>query len=491
MTESTNTQYKSLSYLAFIAITTALGGFNIGVVCSILNATLLQVEKSLNWPEDERSFRVGVASGLIPAGSFLGAILAGCLSDKVGRRKSLIIANCILLSGFMFTYFEEFWIFCSGRLIEGIACGAFGVLVPVFIREISPPNISGKMVGTYSIAGNVAGILIYSLTFALPLTPTDDNQFWKVMYAIPAIVSVIQLALFLFVLRFDTPKYYLIKNKEKEAKAVIAAIYKEEYVQDTFEREKTADKPVDLMDMVSKYKYPLAICMFLYFTVQYMGIGMLGYYSTYIFLGTEGGDASKTPEFMLQVRFLNLFLALINFPTTITGSYLVDKLGRRCMLLTGSISITTLLFVFAFFGIDNMGLGQRLSFVLLCVVSTLAYGLVISIYISEVVPPKGNSILNTWDNFHQQIITFLFPVIVNTPEKMNMAFIGFGLVGVLSFPVLWFFIKETRNKTLQEIYQMFRSHKKDKPLLKNYPEEKPISGYSTEEPASACSPSQP
>jgi len=474
LTTPKSPQYKSLSYLIFFAMTTALGGFNIGVVCNILNATILQIQKSLNWPDDEKVFRMGVASGVIPGGSLIGAVLAGYLSDKVGRRKALMISDIILLLGFIFTYCENFTLFCFGRAVEGIACGAFGVLVPIFIREIAPQSMSGKMVGAYSIGGSLGAILVYSLTFLLPITPTDDDQLWKYMYAIPAVVAALQLLIFLTALKFDSPKYYLIKNKEKEAKEVIKTIYKEEYVEEVFEREHQAERSHKLLDVVSKYRYPIMLCMFLYFTVQYMGTGMLGYYSTYIFLGTEGGDVQNTPTFMLEVRVLNLILALIGLSTSIIGSSLIDRFGRRIMLLLGSLGITILLFAFAAFGMNGNGFMQRISFVTLCIISGLAYGMVVAVYISEVVPPKGNSILNTWDNFNQQIITFLFPVIVNTPVKMNTAFIGFGLVGMLSLPVLWFFVKETKNKSLNEIYMMFRFRPKDEPLLKIYDEPEAI-----------------
>jgi MFS family permease len=358
--------------------------------------------------------------------------------------------------------------------------------VPIFIREIAPPSISGKMVGAYSIGGGLGAILVYGLAFLLPITPTDDDQLWKYMYAIPAVVAALQLVIFLTALRFDSPKYYLIKNKEKEAKDVIVAIYKEEFVEEAFEREHKAERSHKLLDVISKYRYPLMLCMFLYFTVQYMGTGMLGYYSTYIFLGTESGDVQNTPAFLLEIRVLNMILALIGFSTSIIGSSLIDRFGRRIILLLGSVGITVLLFAFAGFGMNGDGFLQRLSFVTLCIISGLAYGMVVAVYIAEVVPPKGNSILNTWDNFNQQIITFLFPVVVNTPAKMNTAFIGFGLVGMLSLPVLWFFVKETKNKSLHEIYMMFKFHPKDEPILKIYDEEEPQTpAYMTDELLSA------
>jgi len=396
-----------------------------------------------------------------------------------------MIADVILLAGFMFTYCEDFMLFSIGRVVEGIACGAFGVLVPIFIREISPPSISGKMVGAYSIGGSVGAIMIYGLTFLLPITPTADNQLWKYMFAIPAVAAALQLVIFLTVLKFDSPKYYLIKGKEQDAKDVITAIYKEEYVEEALKREHHAEKSHKLFDVVSKYRYPLMLCMFLYFTVQYMGTGMLGYYSTYIFLGTESGESQSDPAFLLEVRVLNIILALIGFSTSIIGSSLIDRFGRRIMLLLGCLGITILLFCFAGCGMNGYGFGQRMSFVTLCIVAGLAYGMVVSVYIAEVVPPKGNSILNTWDNFHQQIITFLFPVIVNTSAKMNSAFIGFGLVGMLSFPVLWYFVKETKNKSLHEIYMMFKYTGKDEPLLKVFDEEEAVTPSSATDPLSA------
>jgi len=195
--------------------------------------------------------------------------------------------------------------------------------------------------------------------------------------------------------------------------------------------------------------------MFLYTSAQYVGTGTLGYYSTYIFLGTEDSQMINSPDFMLEVRALNLFLGLIQLPTAILASYLADRIGRRTMLLIGTGCITFLLFSFAYFGLQSAGFQQRICFVLLTIFVSLADGVALSIYISELVPPKGNSILNTYDNLNQQIITFSFPMLVNTPEEMSTAFIGFGVVGLICFPLLYIFVKETKNKSLYEIYHLF------------------------------------
>jgi len=127
------------------------------------------------------------------------------------------------------------------------------------------------------------------------------------------VVAALQLFIFTFILKFDTPKYYLINNQENEAKEVIKAIYTSDYVEQTFAREKIAEKPVELFNMISKYQYQLLLCAFLYFMVQYTGSGMMGYYSTFIFLGMKGDVVENTAEFLFEVRMLNLFLALIQF----------------------------------------------------------------------------------------------------------------------------------------------------------------------------------
>jgi MFS family permease len=456
------TQYKSKSYLLFIAVTTALGGFIIGVVCCILNATIIEIQTSLNWPADQVNFRMGMASSLIPLGSFVGAILAGYLSDRIGRRGSLMTADCIIISGFAFTYCEDFTLFCLGRMIEGIACGMFGVLVPIFIREIAPSNVSGKMVSAYAISANLGSILVYCLTFGLPTSPDPTSQWWKYMYAIPAVIAIVQLLMFATLLKFDTPKYYLTHNKEKEARDVINSIYKDECVEDAYGRELQTEKSVDLFHIIPKYKYQLILCMFLYFSSQYMGLGMLGYYSTYIFIGTSSGDEGVgSPKFILQVRLLNLFLSLISCPTSAVGSYLVDKIGRKLLLLIGCVTLTLLLFCFAACGLNQSGLEQRVCFVAINIVCGLSYGVMLSLYTAELVPPKGISIINTWDNFNQLIITFLFPIVVNSSGRMASAFVVFGLVSIVSFPIKCYFVKETKNKGLHEIYQLFQKQKVD------------------------------
>ena len=461
-------QYKSLAYLYFVAIIASLGGAVQGLLVSILNAAILQVELSLNWQESQDYFRLGVASALIPLGAIFGGFMGGCLADIIGRRKTLMLADCIVITGFALTYSGNFSIFCIGRFIQGISYGINGATTLVYIREIAPPEISGNLVGVYKISFSVGLTTAYGTAFALPLTPTLDNQFWKLIFALPAIFGLFRLLCFLTILTYDTPKYYIMKEQFDKAKNVLIKIYAPEYINEIYERERKVQTSIAFSDIFSyKYRSQFYLCLFIFFTITYMGMNSLNYYSTYIFLGTNK-ENGQSDDFVLEVRILNLCIGLIRIVGATLGSYLVDKWGRRPLILFGNNFIIIVLLCFSMFGFLYLGLEQRIFVLLFAFGIANSYNMVMSVYISEVLPAKGIGIIIVSDNFNQVLMNLLFPVLVNTPARINWSFMVFALVGLISLPILLMFYRETKGKTLYEIYQIFHPELEEaERLLKN------------------------
>jgi len=266
----------------------------------------------------------------------------------------------------------------------------------------------------------------------------------------------------LTVVTFETPMYYVLHGQDNEARMIINDIYLDEYAQEAYNREAQAEKGVNFEDVVSvKYREQLLLCLFVYFTTVYIGLSSLNYYSTIIFLGTNADTGTdnetnnETPAFIFEVRILNLCIGLIRIATAILGSYLVDKYGRRALMLGGNIVVVLTLFGFSGFGLAQLGFEQRIDVLCFAAAAGVSYNLVMPIYISELLPSKGISIIVMFDNFNATFAAFLFPIILDTPQMLIWGFAVFGMVGLLSAPVLWLFFKETKNRSLNEIYQLF------------------------------------
>jgi len=234
------------------------------------------------------------------------------------------------------------------------------------------------------------------------------------------------------VLRFDTPKYYLIHHEESQVREALERIYKEEFVEEALEREKQDEKSPDLEDLFSsKYSEQLWLNLFLFLSTIVMGTTLLNYYSTYIFLGTNGTNGQAEPtSFYSQVRLLNVCMGVIKFGTTFLGSYFSDKLGRKFLYLLGYMGWSAGMLAFAVFGYENLGLEQRLVMLFLQALSGMTISTVLYTYMADTLPGKGMSFVLAIDSLVMFVYVTLFPTLMSTPKKN-----GFGFLGVCVYRV--------------------------------------------------------
>jgi SP family arabinose:H+ symporter-like MFS transporter len=429
----------------------------------MLNSSILQIEVSLDWPANLDNFRLGLASALLPGGALFGALAMGYFADVIGRRWSLIIADVLLMSTFVMTYDSYFPVFCIGRFFEGMTYGFNSVGVPLYLREIAPPDLSGKMVGCYKIFFCIGLTLSYAMAFTLPLEPVAGTEMWKVMYGLPAAFALLRVIGFFTVVTFDTPKYYLITGQDANMRNFIDHMYTKEVFDSVYKRELKHEKSVELKEIFSpKYKKQLLLALFVYFVGAYMGTNCLNYFSTIIFMGTNAESATlQTPQFYMEVRILNLCIGIIRIITAVLGSWLADKAGRRFMYLLGDVMLVAILFAFAGFGFGNLGLEQRICVLLMAAAFGLTFITIGPIFISEVLPSKGISLVISFDCLNQVIFTLCFAMVVDTPTRTNICFLVFGAIGVIAFPILYLYFKETRRMTLPQILNMFNGVKED------------------------------
>ena len=175
-----SSEYKSDSYLYSLSIIANLGSLYIGFFFVSFNACEPEDEIVFTWNLNSDQTQIAYISAAIPFGAIFGAIIAAILGYRIGRRLVIMISDIVCLIGIGFTMSNQLAIFIVGRLITGIACGMNYNVIPLFVREISPPEISGRTTGFFKNLWCVGMLIAFLEALALP-TGDEAGNYWKII----------------------------------------------------------------------------------------------------------------------------------------------------------------------------------------------------------------------------------------------------------------------------------------------------------------------
>lgn len=392
-------------------------------------------------------------------GTVLGALLGGFPSDKYGRKKTLFwIGILFLISALGSAFATDPYIFSFFRFIGGLGVGASSVAAPMYIAEISSAKNRGKLVALYQF-NIVFGIFIAFFSNYL-LKDVGGSNDWRWMLGVEAIPAFIFCILILKVPR--SPRWLaLIKRDDKAALSVLKIIYQEDdrAISKLAELKKELTTTVHKIENVfkKKYNFPLLLAFLIAFFNQLSGINFILYYAPEI-LGRAGLGGEESLYSSISIGFINIVFTLI-------GMYLIDKLGRRQLLLIGSvgyiISLTVVAWAFKT-GADSMLL---LTFLLMFIAShAIGQGAIIWVFISEIFPNQVRAMGNSFGcSIHwvfAAIITLITPLFLDANNgifKDNpwpiFAFFAGMMVLQLLFAI--FLMPETKGLSLEELKKKF------------------------------------
>ena len=236
--------YKSFGFLSFLIFTVSLGGFLYGYTMGELNLLLVNLRYLYSWTDDQKPFFEGLCNGIFGLGGMLGVVVVLVFLSNQGRQCSLMIADIIgIIGAGICVIYESGGVGVPqfiGRLIGGIAVGINSQIVPIYINEITPIEISGIMGSMFQTMVNF-GILISNLTGLSIQEKVDkgkekdyntDSNWWRFVFLFPVITCLFRFFMLAFVYKFDTPFSLICRNKKILAKETVQMIYKEEYVDD-------------------------------------------------------------------------------------------------------------------------------------------------------------------------------------------------------------------------------------------------------------------
>ena len=462
----------NLGYLVFLSVVAALGGFLFGYDTAVISGTIAQVTEQFGLDALQQGWYVGCA--LI--GSIIGVLFAGILSDKFGR-KSTMILSAILFSTSAIgcavsTDFNQLVIY---RIIGGVGIGVVSIISPLYISEVAVAQYRGRLVSLYQLAVTIGFLGAYLVNYQLlgysMSNPDVSTGWWNMVFVSEVWRGMLGMetlpAIMFFIIIFfipESPRWLILKGKEEKATNILERIYtssKEALFQ------LTETKSVLSSESKSEWKLLLqpgirkAVIIGVCIAVlgQFMGVNAVLYYGPSIFenAGLSGGDS----------LFYQVLVGLVNTLTTVLALVIIDKVGRKKLVyygVSGMVISLVLIATYFIYG-ESWGISSIfllvffLFYVFCCAVSICA---VVFVLLSEMYPTRVRGFAMSIAGFALWIGTYLIGQL--TPWMLQNltpagTFILFAIMCVPYMLIVWKLVPETTGKSLEEIERYWMKNK--------------------------------
>jgi SP family arabinose:H+ symporter-like MFS transporter len=428
------------------SIVVALGGFLFGFDTAVISGAEQDIKRI--WELSDVLHGVAIAIALY--GTVIGALFGGIPATKYGRKKTLLwIGIFYLISAVGSALAPGVYVFMAFRVLGGLAIGASSVVAPMYITEIAPAKNRGKLVATFQF-NIVFGILIAYLSNYLLQGVGGENS-WRLMLGIVAIPALIYSILVFYVPEsprwlivhrgdYDTARKTLEVSDPEGVDEAIIALHKS--IEEDNQKE-------SLSAFLSKrFSIPIFLAMLIAFFNQLSGINAVIYFAPRIF---ELAGIGKQAAFLQSAG-----IGLVNLVFTMAGLYLIDRIGRRKLMLIGSVGyiISLASVAFAFYSGHSGGVVVPILLFIFIASHAIGQGTVIWVFISEIFPNSvrayGQSLGCTTHWILASIITTVFPIMAS---RFGAAPIFLFFAFMMMLQLLWVIFKmpETKGVSLEEL----------------------------------------
>ena len=441
-------------FIYFICIVSALGGLLFGYDWVVIGGAKIFYEGFFSIAD--KPLMIGLATSIALAGCMIGALTAGSLADRYGRKPLLILAAFIFVVSSIGTgAFDVFGWFLVARFIGGIAIGIASGLSPMYIAEVAPTSIRGKLV-TLNQLTIVIGILAAQIVnWRIAGTHTQEWNLelgWRWMFWATAIPAGAFLILAFFIP--ESPRYLAMKRNYEPALKTLTKIGGEQYAVDELEAFKSAQRSISAEEkgglklLLSKpFHKVLLLGVIIAFFQQWCGTNVIFNYAQEIFQ-SAGYDVDNT--------FINIVITgIANLVFTFVALFTVEKLGRRALMLMGAGGLCGIYLILGacyFFKVSGTAM------VVLCVLAIACYAMTLGpmtwVLISEIFPGRVRAVAVATCTFFLWIgsftLTLSFPLLNEALGTSGT----FWIYSAICLAALLYFVKtllETKGKSLEQL----------------------------------------
>ncbi|MGO1922367.1 MAG: D-xylose transporter XylE [Jeotgalicoccus sp.] len=470
--------HYNVKFLITMTLIATLGGLLFGYDTAVISGAEQSLQKYIT--ADYNSFIHGVTVSSALIGCVIGGLLSGKIAERIGRKRSLQLAAVLLAASALLSAYPELLFFEVGeaslgllimfniyRIIGGIGVGLASAVTPMFIGEMAPSGVRGRLVSWNQFAIIFGMLVVYFVNYGIAFGESVtwmETIGWRYMFLTEAVP-----ALLFFVLLFavpETPRYLALNKQDDKAMAVLNRIY-----HSVDHSRKVLADIVSTRDLeVTKKKTPLftfgktviIVGIMVSFFQQFIGINVALYYAPRIFedLGA-GADAS-----MVQT----VVMGLVNVVFTLVAIKYVDKIGRKPLLIVGSIGMAIGMGGVSMLSAFNViGISTLIFIVIFTASFMMSWGPIVWVVLSEIFPNRirgaamAIAVAVQWlANF---TITAFYPYMMEVSGAMTYGF--YGLMCVLSGLFVWKFLPETKGKTLEELEKLWKKKEDTAEVLSN------------------------
>ncbi|MGE0079152.1 MAG: D-xylose transporter XylE [Bacteroidales bacterium] len=456
---------KSKFYIFGLTFVATLGGLLFGYDTAVISGAEKSIQAFLITSQGLSTFIHGATTSSALIGCIIGGALSGLFASRYGRKRSLIIAAFLFFVSALGSGFPEFLFFNSGeasiglllmfnfyRVIGGIGVGMASAICPMYIGEISPANIRGRLVSLNQFAIIFGMLVVYFVNWGIASGKTLDwiNSIgWRWMFVSEAIPAGLFGVLLFFVP--ETPRYLSLTNRNDSALKILTKINGAEKAKEILsEIRNTVEHHSGKLFSYGKVVIVIGILLSVF--QQFVGINVALYYAPRIF---ESMGAAKDSSMMQTV-----VMGLINVIFTVVAILTVDKWGRKPLLIVGSIGMALGMFAISALSFLNIIGISTLVFIIIYTASfMMSWGPICWVLIAEIFPNKirgravAVAVAAQWAANY--LISSTYPAMMELSGGMTYGF--YGAMSVLSAIFVWRMVPETKGKTLEAMEELWSS----------------------------------
>ncbi len=458
-------QGKNKFYVLGLTLIATLGGLLFGYDTAVISGAEKSLQSFFTDSLELNNFVHGVNTSSALIGCIIGGIFSGVFANRLGRKMSLQVAAILFLISALGSGYPEFLFFDFGqpsialmvmfnfyRIIGGVGVGLASAICPMYIAEIAPAQVRGRLVSLNQFAIIFGMLVVYFVNWGIANGQTIawiNEVGWRWMFASEAIPAFLFLMLLFWVP--ETPRYLAINHHSDKALSILTRINGAQIAKKVL-ADIQQSVHVTSSNIFSYGKIVVVIGILLSVFQQFVGINVVLYYAPRIFESMAGSSKDIS---MLQT----VVMGIVNIVFTVVAIVTVDRFGRKPLLIIGSTGMALGMLVIgtmSYFKI--IGIGTLVFIIIYSASFMMSWGPICWVLIAEIFPNnirgKAVAIAVAAQWIANFVVSSTFPFMIGINEPFT--YYLYGVMSILSAFFVWKLVPETKGKTLEEMEQLWK-----------------------------------